>query len=51
MYWFFDARTLARRNLLYSELRWTDTIMEAWREMLRHIQMRTRRKATKIPLP
>ena len=31
IYWFFDLPAVAKRNLLMSELRWTDTIIEAFR--------------------
>lgn len=31
LYWFFDSRLVARRNLLYDELRRTETITDAFR--------------------
>jgi hypothetical protein len=51
IYWFFDVAGVARRNLLYSNLRYTDTRTEAYRGLLQFRRGLAVRKPTKIPLP
>lgn len=51
IYWFFELSAVARRNLLFSELRYTDTRTEAFRGMVKARRSLTMRKPTKIPLP
>jgi len=50
LYWFFELAMVARRNLLFSELRWTDTITDAYRGLLRGRRSLATRKRAKIPL-
>jgi hypothetical protein len=35
IYWFFELPAVARRNLLYSDMRYTDTITDAYRGLLK----------------
>ncbi|MBA3873397.1 MAG: DUF1152 domain-containing protein [Anaerolineae bacterium] len=35
IYWFFELPAVARRNLLFSEMRYTDTITDAYRGLLK----------------
>jgi hypothetical protein len=51
IYWFFDLPIVARRNMLYSALRWTDTLMQAYKGLLQARRGFSTRKPTKIPLP
>jgi hypothetical protein len=51
LYWFFEVGAVARRNLLYSQLRYTDTPNEAYRGLLGARRGLGLRKASKIPLP
>jgi hypothetical protein len=50
LYWFFSLDTIARRNLLYSEMRYTDTFIESWRAVVAARRTIASRKPTKIPL-
>jgi hypothetical protein len=50
IYWFFDMRTIARRNLLISLLRWTDNRNEALREFIKARNTMAMRKHEMIPL-
>lgn len=50
LYWFFSLDAVARRNLVYSELRYSDTFLEAWRAFAVAHRTLPSRKATKIPL-
>ncbi len=51
VYWFFELSAVARRNLLFSEIRWTDTITEAYRGLLKARRNLATRKKSAIPLP
>jgi hypothetical protein len=51
IYWFFELSIVARRNLLFSEMRWTDTITEAYRGLLKARRNIAKRKKAVIPLP
>lgn len=51
IYWFFDLKTVARRNLLLPQLRLTFTIDEAWRVMQKVRGGLTFRKTPQFPLP
>jgi hypothetical protein len=51
IYWFYELQAVARRNLLTEDLWWTDTFVEAWREVLKARQHRPHRERSKIPLP
>jgi hypothetical protein len=51
VYWFYQLQAVARRNLLFTELRRTDTLAQAYREVLKVRQTRPRRKQVHIPLP
>ncbi|MEO8397765.1 MAG: DUF1152 domain-containing protein [Chloroflexota bacterium] len=51
IYWFFDLPPVARRTLLYSALRYTDTFQDAWRAMLQFLQKTPKRRPSRIPLP
>jgi hypothetical protein len=50
LFWFFELPVVARRNLLFSDLRWTDTFTETYRGLLRARRTIAARKHTKIPL-
>lgn len=51
IYWFFEVAGVARRNLLYPNLRYTDTRTEAYRGLVQARRGFSMRKPTKIPLP
>lgn len=51
IYWFFDVRAVARRNLLFSALRYTDTLTDGLRALLQTRRTLPARKASKIQLP
>jgi hypothetical protein len=51
IYWFFDARKVAERNLLTSHLRLTYTVDEAWRAMQSARAALTERGIPEYPLP
>jgi hypothetical protein len=51
IYWFFDARKVAERNLLTSHLRLTYTVDEAWRAMQSARAGLTERGIPEFPLP
>lgn len=51
IYWFFDLPTVVQRNVLYPNLRYTDTITEAYRGLLQARKNRIPRKPSKIRLP
>jgi hypothetical protein len=50
IYWFFDLRSLARRNKLLTEVRRTDTVNEVLREVWRAMTKMPKRKWYQIPL-
>jgi len=50
IYWFFDMRTVAKRNLLLDELRWTDSYNDVVRSAFRWLATRPKRRHTQIPL-
>jgi hypothetical protein len=50
LYWFFSLDVIARRNLVYSELRYTDTFIDAWRAFAIAHRTLPSRKPTRIPL-
>jgi hypothetical protein len=50
IYWFFDLKAVAKRNLLLPELRWTDTLSDAFRAMYSTLSTLPKRKSTKIQL-
>lgn len=50
IYWFFDLPAVARRSLLYSALRYTDTAQDAWRAMMQFRRTTGIRRPTRIPL-
>lgn len=47
LYWFFELPAIARRNLLFSELRYTDTRTDAYRGFLKARRGFTHRKPSK----
>lgn len=51
IYWFFDLKTVARRNVLLPQLRLTFTIDEAWRVMQKVRGDLALRKTPPFPLP
>jgi hypothetical protein len=51
IYWFFEVAAVARRNLLFPNLRYTDTRTEAYRGMIQARRGLALRKPAKIPLP
>ncbi len=51
IYWFFELSAVARRNLLFADLRYTDTRTEAFRGMVKARRGLAMRKPAKIPLP
>ncbi|MBZ0284720.1 MAG: DUF1152 domain-containing protein [Anaerolineae bacterium] len=51
IYWFFDAQAIARRSLLFSALRYTDTLTDALRALLQTRRTLPARKSSKIQLP
>jgi hypothetical protein len=50
IYWFFNLKGVAIRNLLLPELRYTDTLTDAVRELMKFTAATPRRKHTHIPL-
>ncbi len=50
IYWFFDLKAVARRNLLLPELRYTDTMSDAVRALVRCTETLAKRKPSRIPL-
>ncbi len=50
IYWFFDLRTIAKRNLSLDEIRWTDSFSDVVRIGLRWLSTNPKRKHTHIPL-
>jgi hypothetical protein len=50
LYWFFDLRLVAERNLLYSHLRWTETVNDAYRAIYMALELIPRRRTTRVPL-
>jgi hypothetical protein len=51
IYWFFEVAAVARRNLLFPNLRYTDTRTEAYRGLVQARRGLAMRKPIKIPLP
>jgi len=51
IYWYFDVRGVARRSLLFSALRYTDTLTDAFRALLQTRRTLPPRKASKVQLP
>jgi hypothetical protein len=51
VYWFFNLKGVAYRNLLLPELRYSDTMDEAFRCMISAVNSISKRKASSIPLP
>lgn len=51
IYWFFEVSGVARRNLLFSHLRYTDTLDDAFREFSRARRRLVCRPSDRIPLP
>ncbi|MEO8607730.1 MAG: DUF1152 domain-containing protein [Chloroflexota bacterium] len=51
IYWFFEITAVARRNLLFPNLRYTDTRTEAYRGLVQARRGLALRKPAKIPLP
>jgi hypothetical protein len=51
IYWFFELSAVARRNMLFANLRYTDTRTEAFRGLVQARRGFALRKASKIPLP
>ncbi len=51
IYWFFDLVTVAQHNLYLSQLRHTDTFMDAVRAYTRSATLLPRRSPERIPLP
>jgi hypothetical protein len=51
IYWFFEIAAVARRNLLFTHLRYTDTRTEAYRGLVQARRGLALRKPVKIPLP
>ncbi len=49
-YWFFDLPAVARRNLLFSHLRYTDNLNEAFRALLQARHQLPTRKPPKISI-
>ncbi len=50
LYWFFDSRTVAIRNLLLPSLRWSDTFNDAIRSAWKTMAVIPKRKHADIPL-
>ncbi len=51
IYWFFNLKPVARRNLLLPDLRYTDTMSDAVRVLMDFLATTPKRKSTRIPLP
>lgn len=50
IYWFFELDAVAQRTLLYSALRYTDTIQDVFRALVEFRQITPTRPPTRIPL-
>ena len=51
LYWFFDLRIVAKRNLYLQNLQNTDTFMEAMMSYMEFCEILRRRPLQRIPLP
>lgn len=50
IYWFFDLQAVAQRNLILSEIRYTDSLSEVFRSVLKVSSRLGKRKSARIPL-
>ncbi|SRR5260221_1421193 len=50
IYWFFDLKAVAERNLILSAIRYTDSMIDAFRSVLVAMSMLPKRKLTRILL-